>query len=215
MVARLRVALAGRYRMLEREAAKTALDLNVAATELKALSDAGRRKGEGAGAAAGAVLRDGVRAHRSAQAARRTARGSRAHARPAENPGEEIGAIEQRLTQGEKEAQDLEKRFELAAAGTGRAFAEAGCDSKSRREAARALSTAKNEERETLQGMLRERERVDGSARQQVLRLLGEASTLKNQLAQIDQYLPASSATRRASTKEAEGRRANSSAGMA
>src|SRR3989441_12857257 len=34
---RLRVALSGKYRLLERDAAKTALDLNMAAAELKSL----------------------------------------------------------------------------------------------------------------------------------------------------------------------------------
>src|SRR5215472_1800850 len=36
---RLRVALSGKYRLLERDAAKTALDLNMAAAELKALTE--------------------------------------------------------------------------------------------------------------------------------------------------------------------------------
>ena len=40
---RLRVVLAGRFRLLERDAAKTAIDLNLAGGELKARSEAGRR----------------------------------------------------------------------------------------------------------------------------------------------------------------------------
>ncbi len=47
----------------------------------------------------------------------------------------------------------------------------------------------KAEERDRSQGLLRERERGMEGSRQQVLKLLGEASGLKNQLAQIDQYL--------------------------
>jgi len=35
---RLRVVLSGKYRWLERDAAKTAIDLNLAATELKSLT---------------------------------------------------------------------------------------------------------------------------------------------------------------------------------
>ena len=42
------------------------------------------------------------------------------------------------------------------------------------------------------------------SARQQVLRLLGEASTLRNQLAQIDEYL---AAIERDAARVAQGRR--------
>ena len=36
---RLRVVLSGKFRLLERDAAKTALDLNAAATELKSLTE--------------------------------------------------------------------------------------------------------------------------------------------------------------------------------
>jgi chromosome segregation protein len=46
-----------------------------------------------------------------------------------------------------------------------------------------------NQQREALQQKMRERERAIESGRQVILRLLGEASTLKNQLAQIDEYL--------------------------
>ena len=46
-----------------------------------------------------------------------------------------------------------------------------------------------NQQREALQAKVRERERAIESGRQLILRLLGEASTLKNQLAQIDEYL--------------------------
>ena len=46
-----------------------------------------------------------------------------------------------------------------------------------------------NQQREALQAKVREREKAIESGRQVILRLLGEASTLKNQLAQIDEYL--------------------------
>ena len=46
-----------------------------------------------------------------------------------------------------------------------------------------------NQQREQLQSKLREREKAIESGRQMILRLLGEASTLKNQLAQIEEYL--------------------------
>jgi len=54
---------------------------------------------------------------------------------------------------------------------------------------ARQRSIEKNEAREVLQGRLRERERGLESSRLAILRLLGESSTLKNQLAQVDEYL--------------------------
>src|ERR1035441_7576941 len=46
-----------------------------------------------------------------------------------------------------------------------------------------------NQQREGLQLKVRERERAIEGGRQVILRLLGEASTLKNQLAQIEEYL--------------------------
>ena len=46
-----------------------------------------------------------------------------------------------------------------------------------------------NQQRESLQAKVRERERAIEGGRQIILRLLGEASTLKNQLAQIEEYL--------------------------
>ena len=61
----------------------------------------------------------------------------------------------------------------------------------SQTEAAREKLVAKSTERDNLQKALQERTRTLETGRQQVLRLLGEASTLKNQLAQIDEYLAA------------------------
>src|SRR5689334_21368611 len=46
-----------------------------------------------------------------------------------------------------------------------------------------------NQQREALQAKVREREKAIEAGRQLILRLLGEASTLKNQLAQIEEYL--------------------------
>ena len=54
---------------------------------------------------------------------------------------------------------------------------------------ARERMTEINQQREGLQLKVRERERAIEGGRQVILRLLGEASTLKNQLAQIEEYL--------------------------
>ena len=59
----------------------------------------------------------------------------------------------------------------------------------SREQQARERMTEINQQREGLQLKVRERERAIEAGRQVILRLLGEASTLKNQLAQIDEYL--------------------------
>ena len=54
---------------------------------------------------------------------------------------------------------------------------------------ARGRMTEIAQQREALQAQVREREKTIEAGRQVILRLLGEASTLKNQLAQIDEYL--------------------------
>ena len=91
-------------------------------------------------------------------------------------------------TRGENETQELGKRFEQQqfefAQHNDRLKELEGSSEQSRRALA-----LKGEERDRSQGQLRERERGMEASRQQVLKLLGEASTLKNQLAQIDQYL--------------------------
>ncbi len=51
--------------------------------------------------------------------------------------------------------------------------------------------SSKTEERDALQADLRQRERNIEEARNGVLRLVGEASTLRNQVVQIDEYLAA------------------------
>ena len=65
----LRVVLAGRYRLLERDAAKTAIELNLAAAELQIPGRAGGREGKGARKPPGRLLRTRAPAHRSAPAA--------------------------------------------------------------------------------------------------------------------------------------------------
>jgi chromosome segregation protein len=92
------------------------------------------------------------------------------------------------MAQGESESRSIESRVEELrteiALVTGR-LTELGEQAAASRE----RLTSKNAEREQLQNSLRERERGIESARQQVLRLLGEASSLRNQLAKIDEYL--------------------------
>ena len=85
---RLRVVLGGKYRLLERDAAKTAIDLNIAAGELKIARRTGGGARTGARDPAGGLLRSRVQAHRSAPATRRAPGGCRAHPRPPGIAGE-------------------------------------------------------------------------------------------------------------------------------
>ena len=68
MDARLRVALSGKFRMLEREAAKAALDLNLASADLRGLSEQVAGQRTGAHRTARPVLPDRAAAHRTARA---------------------------------------------------------------------------------------------------------------------------------------------------
>ncbi|MFN0165744.1 MAG: chromosome segregation protein SMC [Bryobacteraceae bacterium] len=97
-------------------------------------------------------------------------------------------AIDQRITQGEAEAQQLEAGLTALEAEIA-AQRETLLQVESQTTDARERSLAANEEREVLQNRVRDREKALETGRVAVLRLLGEASTLKNQLAQIDEYL--------------------------
>ena len=190
MVAHLRRAVAGRFQTLEREAAKLALDLNQAQAAFLGYSG---------------QVQEHEKQHTSTkescykiEAALTAARGrvaelnlesERTRGRLALQ-AKQIGSIEERLTAGEAETQNLESRqqreqaeFEVHIL----AMAELEAESV----AAREQLQEKTIERDALQNNLRERERGIEASRQQVLRLLGEASELRNQLAQIDEYLAA------------------------
>jgi chromosome segregation protein len=185
---RLRVVLSGKYRLLERDAAKTAIDLNLAAAELKSLGEQVARaeeEHERRQAACYEVERQ-LTAGRQ-ELAEKNVEAERTRGR-LESQVKESGAIEQRIAQGEKESEELGARLD----GLGREIA-AHQSSVQGLEAeisnARGRMQEINQQRESLQARVREREKAMESGRQAVLRLLGEASTLKNQLAQIDEYL--------------------------
>jgi chromosome segregation protein len=100
----------------------------------------------------------------------------------------QVAGIEQRLQDGETETGQLSERLqelEQEREHFNVSFAEIH----SAAEQARERLQAKTADRDTLHNQLRERERDLESSRQQVVRLLGEASGLRNQLGQIDAYL--------------------------
>jgi chromosome segregation protein len=188
MIEQLTVALSGRFRMLERDAAKCVIDLNLAATELAALSAQVNDREKNATELLEASY--GIEAQLTEarkELAERRVEAERVRGR-LESQAREIASIDQRLARGDAETGELEKRFEGGQLELDEythrvAELETKAD-----EAAKALS-AKSEDRDRAAGTLRERERAMETSRQQVLRLLGEASTLKNQLVQTEQYL--------------------------
>ncbi len=203
MDARLRVALAGKYQLLEREAAKAALDLNMATAELKTRSDE---------VAAGEARSESLRAvcFETEERLTETRRLLAEHKVEAERTRgrleaqvRESGAIEQRIAEAERESQELDARLErLEAELEGQ---RGGLEELERSiAAAREQMQEKNLQRDGLQARVREREKAIEAGRQAVLRLLGEASTLRNQLAQIDEYLAGIDRETARSGREAE-----------
>jgi chromosome segregation protein len=185
---RLRVVLSGKYRLLERDAAKTALDLNLAATEAKTLGEqvgekevAHERRQE----ACYEIERLLTESRQQLSDANVEAVRTRGRL---ESQVKESGAIEQRIALAEKESEELAARLEHLDGEI--ASHRQNLDAlNAQTSQARGRMLEINQQREALQAKVREREKAIESGRQLILRLLGEASTLKNQLAQIDEYL--------------------------
>lgn len=188
MEARLRLLLAGRYRLLERDAAKTALDLNLATAALRQLSEeiAGREQ-ERASLQAVAYENEAQLTAARRQLAEFQVELERARGR-LEGQVRENAAIEERMAQGERDSEELAARsVELDAERSQQALSLA--EMERRIEDRRALALEKNQTREALQARLQEQEESLETGRVALLRLLGETAALKNQLAQIDEYL--------------------------
>jgi chromosome segregation protein len=185
---RLRVVLSGKYRLLERDAAKTAIDLNLAAAELKSLGEQVAEKEQVHERQQAACYEIEERLTESRQQlSEKNVEAERTRGRLASQV-KESGAIEQRIMQAEKESQELGVRLEALDAGISAHKANlAALEAQTVQSRDRMIEI--NRQRETLQAKLREREKAIEAGRQLILRLLGEASTLKNQLAQIEEYL--------------------------
>jgi chromosome segregation protein len=187
---RLRVVLSGRYRLLERDAAKTAIDLNLAAAELKSLSQqvAEREQAHESQQTACYQLEQELTAARQ-QLSEMNVDAERTRGR-LESQVRESGAMEQRIAQAEKETQELDVRLDALTGEIG--VHQASLDALEAQIAqARGRMAEINQQRESLQTLVRAREQAIESGHQVVLRLLGESSNLKNQLAQVEEYLAA------------------------
>ena len=190
MIGQLRSALTGRFRLLEREAAKTAIDLNLASSEFQSLSvqvgekEVAHHELQAAAYGTDAELTEARRQLSDLHLDQERTRGR------LDKQAHQIGAIEQRVTQGEAESQELEKRHVHHQEELERHLI-ALTELERELEEARVRLNSKSADREKLQQALQERTRALESGRQQVLRLLGETSGLKNQLAKIEEYLSA------------------------
>ena len=188
MDARLRLVLAAKFRQLEREAAKTALDLNLASNELRILSeDVAASDQQREQLQNSAYETDTRLTALRAELASFQVEAERTRGR-LEAQVRESGAIEERIAQGERESQELETRSrELASERDAHAATAGELDRQI--QAVRERMIEKNQAREALQSQVREQQNAIEQGRMSVLRLMGETSTLQNQLAQIDEYL--------------------------
>jgi chromosome segregation protein len=188
MEARLRIALSGKFRMLEREAAKSALDLNLASADLRALSERVAAKELAHTELQGRSYQNEQHlTEQRRELAECKVETERTRGR-LESQVKESGAIEQRIAQAERESQELELRV-----------GRIGSDLEAHQQRVEVLDrqigesrecmAEKNRLREELQSAVREREKAIEGSRTAVLRLLGEVSTLRNQLAQMNEYL--------------------------
>jgi chromosome segregation protein len=186
--ARLRVVLSGQYRLLERDAAKTAIDLNLASAELKSLAERMAEKEQAHERQQAACYRfEQQLTEARRQLAEMRVEAERTRGR-LESQVKESGAIEQRIAQAENESRELGLRLgaldqEIVAH---RKNVEVLEDQIAQ---SRGRMAEINRQRESLQARVIEGEQTIESGRQLILRLLGEASTLRNQLAQIEEYL--------------------------
>jgi chromosome segregation protein len=204
MLGHLRRAVSGRFRLLEREAAALALELSQAQHAFQELSNQlKQQESEHARVQAACYETERQLTAARARVAELNLESERTRGR-LEMQARQIGAIDERLAAGETELQDLEARrnSEQAAldAHTG-AIARLDAGIASLRERLQ----QKTAERDALQSELRTRERAIEETRARVLRLVGEASTLRNQVVQIDEYLAAIERDSARARREEEG----------
>lgn len=203
LVTHLRLLLAGKYKTLEREASKAAIEMSQAAAAFESLGQELHSK-----ESEYTALQQACYSHEETLTAQRRQladlqlEAERTRGRLA-SQSTQVASIEQRLTGGENESQEVEKRLALLDADIEK-FRQSLEEASAKANDARERLRLKNEEREKTQSALRAREQGLESARQQVLRLLGESSTLRNQLAQIDEYLASNERDRVRASKEEE-----------
>ena len=208
MTGHLKRAVAGRFRVLERDAAKFALDLGQAQTALQNLTAEGAAREQEQTKTQESCYQ--VEAQLTAARARvaqlnleiERTRGS------LELQSKEISTIEQRVGAGEAETLDLEGRHgrDLAELETLRAGVSA---SESELASLRERLEAKAAERAEIQARVQDRERELELSRQGVLALMSEASGLRNQLAQAGEYLASMERDASRARKEEQGANAD------
>ena len=204
MIAHLRRAVSGRFRVLEREAAKLALDLNQAQAAFQNLSgEVQAKEHEHTRTQESCYQVEAALTGARGRVAELNVEAERTRGR-LELQAKQIGAIEERMAAGETETQELDARHQRESAELA-AHAQTVAAIERETSTARQRLEEKTRQRDQIQSNLRGREQSLEAARQQVLRLLGEASALRNQLAQADEYLAAMERDAARARKEEEG----------
>jgi chromosome segregation protein len=198
----LRQVLAARFRQLERESAKVAIELNLASAELQVAQTAiGERETEQTALLESSYANEQQLTNARKLLADLNLEAERARGR-LEYQIKQIQQIEGRLNAGETELRNLAQQQQ-----------DRGEELQQQTAAWEALETefgdarsqleAKAEERQHAQNRLAEHERGLEAARQRVLRFLGESSGLKNRITQLEAQLAAADRdTARARTEE-------------
>ncbi|HEY7304089.1 MAG TPA: chromosome segregation protein SMC [Bryobacteraceae bacterium] len=203
----LRRILAAKFRMLQREMTKVAIELNLASAELQdAQAAIGKREVEQT-----QIFERSYATEQDLTATRKliadlSLEAERARGR-LEYQQTQIQQIDQRLTAGQHESQSLEReRRQRAAELQHQATELDAVESECAR--ARQQLEAKSEERQQAQEGLAEQERGLEASQKIVLRLLDESATLRNRITQIEaQMASAERDTMRAQTEEQQSAR--------
>ncbi len=201
--AQLRIALAGRYLVLESEAARIAAELEAAHAAhagLQARVDEEDR-------AISAAREEFYRLEAALTEARKRVSESQLEAERIQgqiaSQAREISGIEQWLAQGEAETDQLAARAERQQQERGHLAAQLA-ELEASTADARARLSAAQQKRDALQAQLGQKERALEEMRRRVVSLLGEAASLRNQLAQIETFLSAIERDRARVRKDAE-----------
>ncbi len=184
----LRTVLSGRYLTLKGEAEKSAAALELATNELKDVTiqaadrDSDRQKAQEIFYALEAQLTEARR-----QLSEMNVEAERTKGR-LESQVREAASIEQRMSRADQETADLEGRLQTN--NTERtALSESTAQLEREMQEARTGLMEKNRVRDEIVLRVRESEKTIEASRSVILRLLGEASSIRNQLAQADTYL--------------------------
>ncbi len=184
----LRTVLAGRYVTLKVEAERSAAALEAASTELRdataeaADQDAARQKTQEVFYALEAQLTEFRR-----QLAAMNVDSAKTRGR-LESQVREAASIEQRMSGADQETLNLESQIEQNLAERA-ALATVVADLEKEIQELRTSLLEKNRARDEVQAKIRQSEQTIDASRNLILRLLGEASGIRNQVAQADTYL--------------------------